>query len=164
MRTRVLLVAVALFVATAVFAAAPAATASANGGSVHCVRYGETLYGIGAAYGVSAHAIAYANGIMNPNWIRAGVCLHIPGGWDGGHKGGWDGGHKGGHDGGWNAGYHGGWDGGNHGGGGQTYCVKWGDTLSSIAWRHGTSTWAIAKANGLWNADYIRVGQDLYIP
>lgn len=161
MRTRVFLMAVALFVATAAFAAAPAAKASANGRNVHCVRWGETLYGIGAAYGVSAHAIAHANGVMNPNWIRAGACLHIPSGYHGGYKGG----HDGGHDSGWNAGHKkGGWDGGYHGGAGNGYRVRWGDTLSSIAWRHGTSTWAIAKANGLWNADYIRVGQHLYIP
>lgn len=160
MRARSLLLAVALFVATAVFAAAPAVPASANGGGVHCVKYGETLYGIGYMYGVSAHAIAHHNGIMNPNFVRAGACLRIPSGYHGGWQGGHDGGWQGGHDGGWKAGYHGGY-GQSHGG---RYCVRYGDTLSSIAWRSGTSTWAIANANGLWNPNYIRVGQCLHIP
>lgn len=42
--------------------------------------------------------------------------------------------------------------------------VCWGETLSGIAWRYGTSVWAIAQANGLWNANCIRAGQVLAIP
>ena len=44
------------------------------------------------------------------------------------------------------------------------YVVRYGDTLDSIAWRHGLSTWSIARANGLWNPNYIYAGQVLYIP
>ena len=44
------------------------------------------------------------------------------------------------------------------------YCVRPGDTLSGIAWRFGRSVWAIAQANGIWNVNYIRVGQCLIIP
>jgi len=44
------------------------------------------------------------------------------------------------------------------------YTVRWGDTLSSIAYRFGTTTWAIAQANGLYNPDYIYAGQVLLIP
>jgi len=44
------------------------------------------------------------------------------------------------------------------------YVVRPGDTLSSIAWQHGLSTWAIANANHLWNPNYIYIGQVLSIP
>ena len=127
-------------------------------GKVHCVRYGETLYGIAWRYGTSAHAIAHANGIHNPNYVRAGQCLRIPGH---GHakkapmpkkhyapapmpkK-------------------HHGYGYGKKMGG--YYCVRYGDTLSSIAWRHGTTAWAIAHANGIYNPNHIRAGQCLRIP
>ncbi len=44
------------------------------------------------------------------------------------------------------------------------YVVRHGDTLASIAYRYGMSTWAIARANGIWNPNYIYAGQVLYIP
>lgn len=192
MKTR-FTITMAIALAAILFWAGPATPAGATNyghggydGNVYCVRYGETLWGIAMQYGTTAHAIAYANGIMNPNWVRAGMCLHIPsgkgyGGWDGGYgnggydgyakkpvnNGGWDGGYRGGYDN--NGGYdnkkvdygHGGWDGGYSKG---CYWVKWGDTLSSIAWQHGTTTWALAKANGIWNQNWIRAGMCLTIP
>ena len=48
------------------------------GKRVHNVKYGETLIGIGAAYGVNPWAIAKANGIYNLNRIFAGQRLYIP--------------------------------------------------------------------------------------
>jgi hypothetical protein len=42
------------------------------------VHHGETLSGIAARYGTSVWAIANANGLHNPNYIRAGTCLTIP--------------------------------------------------------------------------------------
>jgi LysM repeat protein len=45
---------------------------------VHVVRWGETLYSLSAMYGVSTWAIAYANGLPNPNYIFAGQVLRIP--------------------------------------------------------------------------------------
>jgi len=48
--------------------------------------------------------------------------------------------------------------------GGQTYVVQPGDTLSSIAVRFGTTAWAIAYANNLPNVNIIYVGQTLTIP
>ncbi|HJX37374.1 MAG TPA: LysM peptidoglycan-binding domain-containing protein [Anaerolineae bacterium] len=45
-----------------------------------------------------------------------------------------------------------------------TYVVGWGDTLSSIAGRYGTSVSAIALANGMSNPNLIYVGQRLSIP
>lgn len=44
----------------------------------HVVLPGETLYGIAARYGVSVQAIAEANDISNPNFIRSGSRLVIP--------------------------------------------------------------------------------------
>ncbi|MCZ7543610.1 MAG: LysM peptidoglycan-binding domain-containing protein [Anaerolineae bacterium] len=54
------------------------APAAASGGT-HVVQRGEHLAMIGRQYGVSAQAIAAANGIGNPNLIFAGQRLIIPG-------------------------------------------------------------------------------------
>jgi len=107
------------------------------------VQWGQTVASISRATGVSAWAIAQANGLANPNYIQAGQSLWIPcpaappppppppsqppscGYW---------------------------------------YTVRWGDTLSSIAWRSGVSGWAIAQVNGLYNVNYIYAGQALFIP
>lgn len=164
MKTRALFFAMSFVVAGLLFAAMPAKPASANnyGHGVHCVRYGETLYSIGRYYGVSAYAIAKHNGIVNPNYVRAGACLHIPSGY--GH-GGYhqpakkvDYGHGGYHQPAKQPNYgHGGYGTGWH-------QVKYGETLYSIARWYGVSPWSIAKANGLYNVNYIRAGQSLYIP
>jgi lipoprotein-anchoring transpeptidase ErfK/SrfK len=45
---------------------------------VHIVRPGENLYRIALRYGVSYHALATANGIVNPNHIYVGQRLRIP--------------------------------------------------------------------------------------
>jgi len=45
-----------------------------------------------------------------------------------------------------------------------TYIVRPGDTLSEIAVRHGTTVQALVKANGITDANLIRVGQLLHIP
>lgn len=44
------------------------------------------------------------------------------------------------------------------------HVVQWGENLTRIAWRYGTTVWAIAQANGIWNVDYIIAGQVLLIP
>jgi len=44
----------------------------------HTIRPGETLYSIAIRYGVSADALAKANGISNPDFIYAGQRLLIP--------------------------------------------------------------------------------------
>jgi LysM repeat protein len=46
----------------------------------HVVKCGETLYSISLMYGTTVQAIAAANGIANPNYIRVGQQLCIPGG------------------------------------------------------------------------------------
>lgn len=46
-------------------------------GAYHTVQWGESLYAIAAHYGVSAEALARANGISNPGLIYAGQRLKI---------------------------------------------------------------------------------------
>lgn len=103
---------------------------------VHIVRRGENLTRIAARYGTSVQAVAKANGLWNPNYIWVGQRLVIPGGGGGGWAGGC----------------------------GCVHFVRWGETLSQIAWRYGTTVWAITRANGLHNPNYIWAGQRLCIP
>jgi len=93
------------------------------------------LTSIAWRYGTTIWAIASLNGIANVNLIYAGQWLRIPSsGWDPGPPG------------------------------PTYYVVQPGDTLSGIAWRYGTTVWAIANANGIWNVNLIYVGQRLVIP
>ena len=118
-------------------------SAAANNDGVHVVQAGETLYSIAARYGVSADAIAAANRNMNPDYIRAGQSLSIPGAAMPGPGGPWEV--------------------ETHQWGGR-YIVKPGDTLYSIAWRTGTSVSAIMAANGIGNPNVIYAGQALTLP
>ena len=45
-----------------------------------------------------------------------------------------------------------------------TYVVKPGDTLYSIAWRHGVDLWELARINAIQNVNLIYVGKLLTIP
>jgi LysM repeat protein len=103
---------------------------------VHVVRRGENLTRIAAHYGTTVYAIVRANGLRNANLIYVGQRLVIPGG----------------------GGY------GPAPGCRCLYVVRRGDTLSQIAWRHGTSVQWLMRANGLWNANYIWAGQRLCVP
>jgi LysM repeat protein len=105
-------------------------------GQIHVVQRGETLSSIAARYGTTVDAIVRTNGLSNPNYIYAGQRLAIPAG---------------------------GSAGGSAVAAGGTYTVRPGDTLSSIAARHGTTVDAIVRANGLANANYIYAGQRLII-
>jgi LysM repeat protein len=108
-------------------------------GHIHYVRWGENLWRIARLYGTTVEAIAAANGILNPNRIYAGQRLVIPG-YPRPRPHPW------------------------HAPGGFWYRVRYGDTLSGIAWRYGRSTWSIANANGIGNPNWIYAGQLLYIP
>jgi LysM repeat protein len=110
------------------------AYAPAYGCTYYAVRYGDTLSGIAYRYGVSENSIGQANHIANPDRIYAGQRLYIP----------------------CSAAYapaH-----------GVYYTVRCGDTLSSIAWRYGTTAWAIAQANSIASVNVVYAGQRLYIP
>jgi LysM repeat protein len=129
---------------------APTAPAPVVAPQVHVVIWGETLTGIARRYGSSIAAIAVANGISDPSYLRAGQKLSIPGtsspaapsappapateavaptatap---------------------------------------QVHVVARGETLTGIARRYGSSIAAIAAANGIANPSYVRAGQVLSIP
>jgi LysM repeat protein len=104
------------------------------------VRAGETLNSIAARYGISASALARANGISNPNLIKIGQRLAIPAR-----------------------------SGGSSSGSAakpstRTYVVRSGDTLGSIARRLGVSASALAATNGLANPNRIYPGMTLRVP
>ncbi len=110
-------------------------TPPTGGTQTYVVQPGDTLYGIALRFGTTVAAIAQANGIVNPAFIRDGTRLTIPSGTSG-----------------------------TPSQSGSVYVVQPGDTLSSIAARFGTTYWAIAMANNLPNANFIRAGQTLIIP
>ncbi len=120
---------------------AASAAPAASGGFWHTVSRGETLFSIGRRYGVSPWAIARANGLANPNYIQAGWRLWIPSYW--GQPD-------------WRTDYRWGcraW-----------YTVRYGDNLIRIARWYGTSPWAIAHANRIYNLNRIYAGTTLCIP
>ncbi len=112
---------------------------AAQSPTLHTVAWGETLYSIARAYGVTPQAIADVNGIHINSWVYAGTQLKIP-----------------------NptsvpasispttpSGF---------------YTVRAGDTLFSMANRFGTSVNALAAANNLPPNGVIYVGWSLKIP
>ncbi len=136
------IMAAVLLVIVALSVAAPAL---AGNDTVHFVRRGETLSSIARWYGVSYWDIARANYIANPNRIYVGQRLVIP---TYGYR--------------YQSTYTCGYTHPCHPCSG--YRVQFGDTLSSLAWRHGVSLWALAQANGIHNMNYIYAGQCLTIP
>jgi len=118
------------------------ATAGASGctPSYYRVQRGDTLFMIATRHGASMYAIANASGITNLNVIYVGQLLVIPCG---------------------------------------TppapappprppvsciHIVQRGEWLSTIARRYGVSMWAMARANGLSNPNWIYPGQRLVVP
>ncbi|MEX1022306.1 MAG: LysM peptidoglycan-binding domain-containing protein [Dehalococcoidia bacterium] len=106
-------------------------------GTVYTVQSGDTLGAIATRHGTTASAIAQANGIANPNVVRVGHVLAIPG-----HTEGSD----------------------TPPSTSDTYVVQPGDTLGAIAARHGTSIDVLAQANRIANVNVIEVGQVIAIP
>ena len=127
----------------------------------HTVRWGETLFSMGRAFGVNPYSICYANGLHNCDYVWAGQSLWIPAGYSG-HDGygqpGRDGYGKPGYDGYGRPGYDG------YAGCSNRYTVRWGDTLYSIGRRYGVGAWSIAAANGIYNLNVLYAGQCLCIP
>ena len=113
------------------------APAFAQGSIVHVVQRGENLFRIALRYGVTVDALAAANGLSNASRIYAGQRLTIPTG------------------------------------GGATspttsssgvHIVRRGENLFRIALRYGTTTQALAAANGIVNVSRVYAGQRLVIP
>jgi len=124
----------------------PVSAVVAQGGAVtHVVAHGETLYRIGARYGVSVESLMQINGLYNPSYIYVGQRLVVPVSGSGYlsvpnvqspimQEG------------------------------ARTHIVSAGENLYRIGLRYGVSIQALAWANGLRNPNLIYVGQRLVIP
>ena len=110
-----------------------------TGGCYYVVCRGDTLFSIARRFGTTTGAIAQANGLSNPRYIRAGQRLLIPGDYSACVPS-------------------------STAPGATVYIVRRGDTLYSIARRYHTTVAAIAWANGIANPHRIWVGQRLIIP
>ncbi len=108
----------------------------------YTVKSGDTLSAIASKYGMTTNALVALNGISNPNMIYPGQVLRVA----------------------------------DSGAGStvtkkattpitstgtQAYTVRYGDTLSGIASRYGTSTSTLASINGISNPNWIYPGQVL---
>ena len=111
------------------------APAPPESSTTHIVQPGETLFSLGQKYGVSWLEIAQANRIGYPYWIMVGQKLTIP-----------------------------------PGGAPvaptseRIHVVQPGENLFRIGLKYGVSWQAVARANGIANANQIFVGQKLVIP
>jgi LysM repeat protein len=110
-----------------------------TGGCYYVVQRGDTLFSIARRFGTTIGAIAQANGLSNPRYIRAGQRLIIPGAYPACVPP-------------------------STVPGATVYIVRRGDTLYSIARRYHTTVAAISRANGVANPHRIWVGQRLIIP
>lgn len=104
-------------------------------GRVHVVAKGETLSNIASRYKASLSGLVEANELSNPNLIRIGQKLTIPGGGSGG--------------------------GGTSSGSASFHVVRAGDTLGSIASKYGLSVSQLTEANGITNPSLIHIGSRL---
>lgn len=124
---------------------APWPAAASHSADIYTVKPGDTLAKIAAAHGVSTSALIQANGIANPDMIRTGQVLTIPGSQTANAPAGPAAQPATGQEAG-------------------VYTVKPGDFLAQIAAAHGVTAQAIVRANGITNPDLIRPGQVLLIP
>lgn len=114
----------------------PAQPAQASGycSQYYTVRWGDNLARIARYFGTDIWTLVSLNYIPNPNWIYAGQVLCISGGYTPPPPS------------------------------GNTYMVRYGDTLAGIARYFGVNMYAIAQANGIYNLNRIYAGQVLIIP
>ncbi len=131
-RIRNLIVVITVMVLGILLCAAPV---TAQSSATYVVQPGDTLFSISRRQGVNVQALAAANGLTLNSWVYVGQRLTIPGST------------------------------GTPASPpvtGDTYTVQRGDTLFSIARRHGTTVAALKSANGL-TRDTIYVGQRLRV-
>lgn len=105
---------------------------------VHVVAAGETLAGIAARYDSNPAGLAAANDLSNPNLIRIGQKLRIPGASSSSSGGGTGGGEA--------VSFH---------------VVRAGDTVAGIASRYGITVAQLAEANGITDPSRIYIGTRL---
>jgi LysM repeat protein len=121
-------------VALATLTLALAAAAPAAARTHYVVRYGDTLTGIAHAHGITLGRLAHLNHRPPYAILQAGTVLVVPGRT---HRGGT---HR-----------------------GRAYRVRYGDTLSGIAARFGTTFEQLARANGLAPRGILLAGSTLRV-
>jgi soluble lytic murein transglycosylase-like protein len=110
---------------------------------IHRVQPGEYLIAIAAHYGTTVEAMAKANGLANPSFIRAGDQLRVPGAAPAPTS--------------------------RQAAApaeapSLLHAIVAGENLTGIAVRYGTTVTAIARANRIADPSYIRIGDTLRIP
>ncbi|MCL4531852.1 MAG: LysM peptidoglycan-binding domain-containing protein, partial [Actinobacteria bacterium] len=137
MKARILVLRVTAALAFVVALAAAAGGSPAHADSIkYTVKPGDTLSAIADSFDVIESAIQEANSLSDPNAIRAGMVLTIPGASPPPTPT----------------------------PASTQYTVKQGDSLGKIAESTGVSVQAIQDANGLKDPNAIKVGQVLTIP
>jgi LysM repeat protein len=111
----------------------------AGSAGTYTVKKGDTLSGVAGRLGVSVRSLASANGIRDLDHVVAGRTLTIPGASAASSAS-------------------------APARAATAYVVRSGDTLERIARRFGVSTRVLATANGVRDADLVRIGQRLSIP
>ena len=116
----------------------PGGHAPSTAGGRYTVRWGDTLTGIAARFGMSVDRLARVNRISPHGLLLAGATLHVPGAAGGG--------------------------GGGAASMGGSYVVRPGDTLSGIAARFGVGMHRLARANRLRVRGILLAGITLRVP
>lgn len=114
--------------------AAETASASSCGGCVYRVRRGDSLWRIARRHGTTVQALVACNNIKNPRIIVKGQRIQVP------------------------------CDGNGTCTCNTVYRVKRGDTLSEIAYWHGTTVKTLVRCNNISNPRLIHKGQRICIP
>lgn len=114
--------------------------AVASSASTYVIRPGDTLSAIAGRLGVALGDLVDANGIEDPDRVFAGQTLTVPGSDRGGSASARD------------------------PATGRVHVVAPGETLTAIAARFATTIAAIVDANGIADADHVRIGTRLDIP
>ncbi len=119
---------------------APGTLEAAEGECTHILQPGENLFRLSLRWGVTVEELAAYNGIADPDNVQAGTVIRVPGCEEGAYTA------------------------QPQEGAGRTYTVRPGDTLFSIAQRHGVTVEALQEANGISDPNQLRAGQVLIIP